>query len=175
MEIEEITPNASPRVHKRKLASDHFTHDPDCPPKRLSPFLNTPKQRRDERRKILKIASGKLRAIDDPEQFLRRSVLLNNQYRRLREDMIDEKKYGYGSCDYLANKNSSGLYSHTRPVSPCTRRPVLSEIEIGINFTHSAPVMCDNDFNKVDKITDDMSDILAQTVNNLITDNDDNT
>merc|ERR1719414_1681718 len=106
----------------------------------MSPFLNTPKQRRDERRKVLKMAATKLRAIDDPEHFLRRSVLLNNQYKRLRDDMLDEKKYGYGSCDYLVNMNSDGFYSHTTPVTSCIKRPALSEIELDNNLTQIGPV-----------------------------------
>lgn len=68
---------------------------------RISPFLNTPKQRKEERRKILKLSIHKMRAVEDPEHFLRRSVLINNTMKRLQRELREEKlrrgNGGYGS------------------------------------------------------------------------------
>lgn len=46
---------------------------------------------KDERRKVLKISISKLRLIDDPEVFLRRSVLVNNTLKKLQKEIRDEK------------------------------------------------------------------------------------
>ncbi|XP_064621311.1 uncharacterized protein LOC135484111 [Lineus longissimus] len=91
---------------KRKLEEE-----PDCAeaelglrPRKISPYLNTPKQRREERRKILRISVQKLRAIDDPELFLRRSVLINNTMKRMQQEIREEKmrKEFYGFTPYGA-------------------------------------------------------------------------
>lgn len=92
--------------------------------KRISPFLNTPKQRKEERRKILKMTVCKLKQIEDPEYFLRRSVLINNTLKKVQREIRDEKTksyQGYKSaiysdwenqpCDHLTNDDplSKGL------------------------------------------------------------------
>lgn len=107
---------------KRKLPVYDISHDPDYfAPKRYSPFTNTPKQRKEERRNIMKITAKKLKAIEDPEKFLRRSVLVNNQYRRLRKEMLDEKKYGYSCNAPLRHYETSVIVrTSSRPVSPVT-------------------------------------------------------
>ena len=58
---------------------------------RISPFLNTPKQRKEEKRKVLKMCIQKMRSVDDPEHFLRRSVLINNTMKRLQRELREEK------------------------------------------------------------------------------------
>ena len=65
-------------------------------PKRISALWNTPKQRRDDKRRVLRISVQKLRQIDDPEHFLRRSVLINNTMKRMQREIRDEKCHGYG-------------------------------------------------------------------------------
>ncbi|XP_060554641.1 uncharacterized protein LOC132715626 [Ruditapes philippinarum] len=61
---------------KRKADTEHCVEE-YIPPKRVSPFLNTPKEKKDERKNVLNI-SMKKKELDDPEIFLRRSVLINN-------------------------------------------------------------------------------------------------
>ena len=61
------------------------------PPKRVSPFLNTPKQRRDEKRKLLRTSINKLREIENAEVCLHRAVLLHNTVRKLQKQLRDEK------------------------------------------------------------------------------------
>ncbi|XP_061173982.1 uncharacterized protein LOC133183066 [Saccostrea echinata] len=71
------------------------------PVKRISPFHNTPKERKEERRKILKMSIQKLRQMEDPEYFLTRSVLINNTLKKLQQEIREEKKYqGYKNCIY---------------------------------------------------------------------------
>lgn len=73
------------------------------PPKRMSPFLNTPKERKEERRKVLRISIQKFRQMEDPEHFLRRSVLINNTLKKVQKEIRDEKQksfQGYKSCVY---------------------------------------------------------------------------
>ncbi|KAK3092709.1 hypothetical protein FSP39_006313 [Pinctada imbricata] len=72
------------------------------PSKRISPFLNTPKERKDERRRVLKISVQKLRSMEDPEHYLMRSVLINNTLKKVQKEIREEKKsyQGYKSCIY---------------------------------------------------------------------------
>lgn len=98
-----IPANANRGIKRKLTHEDVFSHDPVTfrPPKRrLSPFLNTPKQRKDDRRQVMRVSAAKLRAIDNPEAFLRRSVLINNQFKKLRKEVINEKQNGYKSCGY---------------------------------------------------------------------------
>jgi hypothetical protein len=76
--------------------------DPEGRPvKRISPFHNTPKERKEERRRILKMSVQKLRQMEDPEYFLTRSVLINNTLRKLQDEIREEKQYqGYKNCIY---------------------------------------------------------------------------
>ncbi|PSN35114.1 hypothetical protein C0J52_25955 [Blattella germanica] len=46
---------------------------------------------KEERRKVLKISINKLKKIEDPESFLRRSVLINNTMKRLQKEAREEK------------------------------------------------------------------------------------
>ena len=57
------------------------------PPKRISPFFNTPKERKDEKRKILKLSVQKIKLIENAELCLRRSVLINNTMTRMRHEL----------------------------------------------------------------------------------------
>ncbi|XP_033736012.1 uncharacterized protein LOC117324327 [Pecten maximus] len=88
---------------KRKLDSDTEDLIDRIPPKRISPFLNTPKERKEERRRVLKISIQKLRQMEDPEHFLRRSVLINNTLKKVQKEIREEKQksyQGYKSCIY---------------------------------------------------------------------------
>lgn len=60
------------------------------PAKRLSPLLNTPKQRKEEKRRILRLSAQKLRETQDPESCLRRSVLVNNTLLRIQRELRDD-------------------------------------------------------------------------------------
>lgn len=52
-----------------------------------SPIMYIPKLNwREERRHLLRISMAKIRGVDDPESYLRRSVLINNTVRRLQKD-----------------------------------------------------------------------------------------
>ena len=57
------------------------------PPKRISPFFNTPKERKDEKKKILKLSVQKIKLIENAELCLRKSVLINNTMQRLRHEL----------------------------------------------------------------------------------------
>ena len=95
--------------------------------KRLSPLLNTPKQRKDDRRRILRLSAQKLRATPDPETCLRRSVLVNNTLLRIQRELRDDappeaarsncrrylSRHGSGSAPWLQDAlNQSYLYSN---------------------------------------------------------------
>lgn len=80
-------------------------------PKRISPFLNTPKQRRDEMRKVLRMSANKFRQIEDHEACLRRFVLINNTVRKLEQEWLDDKRPSpssyaarFLSSDHLADE-----------------------------------------------------------------------
>lgn len=129
---------------KRKLEGEEF-EEIYVPPKRISPFLNTPKERKDERKRVLKICLQKLRQLDDPEVFLRRSVLINNTMKRLQSEVREEKAKN-------PKRNS--------------RRKELSGYSVLSNSCLSNSYLFDDPFLSGihEKITDDMTDTL---VNNL--------
>jgi len=56
------------------------------------PSMFTAKYRqREERKKILKMSLTKVKRIEDPESYLRRSVLINNTIKRLQREVREEK------------------------------------------------------------------------------------
>ncbi|XP_071161643.1 uncharacterized protein [Mytilus edulis] len=112
------------KIHKKSV--DCVLEKP--PTKRISPFLNTPKERKEERRKVLKITVQKLKLIDDPEHFLRRSVLINNTLKKVQKEIRDEKAKSYQgyksafyrSCDvsYLQWENqASAQFNNDDPLT----------------------------------------------------------
>ena len=60
--------------------------------KRLSPFANTPKEKKDFQRKILKLSIQKMKCISNVKLCLRKSVLINNTVKRLHAELKQEKK-----------------------------------------------------------------------------------
>ena len=60
---------------------------------------------KEERKRILKVSVRKLKDIDDPEVFLRRSVLVNNTMKRLQTEIREEK---------AAKRANSGRFVFTR-------------------------------------------------------------
>lgn len=111
------------------------------PSKRVSPFLNTPKERKDERKKILKISIKKLKQLSDPEFFLRRTVLVNNTTKRLQSELKEEKR---------RNKRRKYMNGYGVPNSNC-----LSDM-----YLYDDPFLC----GVHEKITDDMTDTLIKNV-----------
>ncbi|XP_045178143.2 uncharacterized protein LOC123538237 [Mercenaria mercenaria] len=129
--------NVNPHGVKRKAITTE-SGEVYMPSKRVSPFLNTPKQRRDERKKILEISIKKLRQLDDPEAFLRRTVLINNVTKCLQKELRQEK-YGtkpFSRCGVFNNNCMSDTYLFDDPF--------LSGVH--------------------EKITDDMTDTLINNV-----------
>ncbi|OQR73430.1 hypothetical protein BIW11_09738 [Tropilaelaps mercedesae] len=84
------TPPAAHQQVAQTLPDDVIMPSP--PARRRSLLMWNPRLRgKDERRKVLKISISKLRLIDDPEVFLRRSVLVNNTLKKLQKEIRDEK------------------------------------------------------------------------------------
>ncbi|XP_060554640.1 uncharacterized protein LOC132715625 [Ruditapes philippinarum] len=120
------------------------------PSKRVSPFLNTPKERKDERKNILKISVNKIKKLDDPEIFLRRSVLVNNLTKRLQTELRQEKQSSRKFSSY--------------------RRKCFSDYKVLNNSCLSDTYLEDDPFlsGTHEAITDDMTDTL---INNVLNDN----
>uniref|UniRef100_T1IQT4 SERTA domain-containing protein n=1 Tax=Strigamia maritima TaxID=126957 RepID=T1IQT4_STRMM len=86
-------------LNKRKAAvTDEISRTADLcdlflqqPAKKLSVYLNTKLRYKEERKRVLKLSISKLRQIDDPEVFLRRSVLISNTIKRLHREVREEK------------------------------------------------------------------------------------
>ena len=135
--------NARDHGIKRKVDSNESTID-YIPSKRISPFLNTPKQRKDERKKILKMSIRKIRQLSDPEKFLRRTVLVNNTMKRLQLELRDEK---------CRNKKRKSFNMYDVPTNNCL----------------SDSYLCDDPFlsGVNEEITDDMTETL---INNVLRD-----
>uniref|UniRef100_T1ITJ5 SERTA domain-containing protein n=1 Tax=Strigamia maritima TaxID=126957 RepID=T1ITJ5_STRMM len=93
---------------------DLFFHQPA---KKLSLLFNTKFYYKEERKRILKLSIGKLRQVDDPEVFLRRSVLINNTVRRLHRELREEK----------LNRTSRFINARTDEVKTTTQSPVSAK------------------------------------------------
>ncbi len=139
---------------KRKLTLIDYEEDYDPRPKRISPFHNTPKQRRDEKRKVLRMSIQKLRQIDDPEVFLRRSVLINNMTKRMQKELREEKRNGYGYGYYQSTFSSynecpieqdcfySSSPAHRKRLSSCSYEQQENETSSYINSQMSPSTPC---------------------------------
>lgn len=125
---------------KRKSDTNDCTLD-YIPTKRISPFLNTPKQRKDDRKKILKISIRKIKELNDPEIFLRRTVLVNNTMKRLQSELREEK---------VKTKRRKSFNLYGVPQNNC-----FSDL-----------YLCDDPFlsGVNEEITDDMTDTLINNV-----------
>ncbi|CAL1265217.1 unnamed protein product [Larinioides sclopetarius] len=75
----------------------HFTENVN------SPFLFFHRSMfKDERRRLLRISMAKIRGTEDPEIYLRRSVLINNTVRRLQSDVsVNYRCSSYPSTSFL--------------------------------------------------------------------------
>ncbi|XP_017772172.1 PREDICTED: uncharacterized protein LOC108559412 isoform X2 [Nicrophorus vespilloides] len=78
------------------------TYDDYCPPKSRPSMISPKYKQKEERRKVLKISLQKLKKIDDPENNLCRSVLINNTIRRLnkdgRDEILQKQQLNYPRC-----------------------------------------------------------------------------
>ncbi|GAB1608427.1 cell wall protein DAN4-like [Argonauta hians] len=152
------------RVMKRKLRDlvdsyrDEEFYLERPAPKRVSPFLNTPKQRKDERKRIVRLSVHKLRAMEDPENFLRKSVLINNVLRRLHQE-IREEKQGYTRFSGSLGLPTAG-YPYYRP-----RRIDYDMLGNSYLPTPAAFLFDEPCFpTETEKITDDMTDSLVRSL-----------
>lgn len=134
------------RGTKRKAGLEE-THT-SVPTKRISSLLNTMKNKKVERKKIIKMSFKKLKTIEDPEIYLRRAVLVNNTMKRLQDELREEKKRDR-RLGYRASKSFNRIYG-------------LSEECVFTTYLYDDPLSSETH----EKITDDMTDILVQNVLN---------
>ncbi|XP_045178079.1 uncharacterized protein LOC123538177 [Mercenaria mercenaria] len=133
-------PSTTKHGHKRKPDSTE-SEKVYIPSKRVSPFLNTQKERKDERKKILKISVQKLKQVDDPETFLRRTVLVSNTMKRLQMELRAEN---------LRTKNRKYFSGYRTLNNNCVSSSYLFDDPF-LSGVH-------------EKITDDMTDTLIYNV-----------
>jgi hypothetical protein len=133
---------------KRKADIEHCVEE-YIPPKRVSPFLNTPKEKKDERKNVLNISMKKIKELDDPEIFLRRSVLINNLTKRLQTELRQEKQSSWK----LSSNKRKCLSDYKVLNNSCLSDTYLDD-DPYLSGTHEA-------------ITDDMTDTL---INNVLND-----
>ena len=89
--------------------------------RRLSMLSNTKYKHKEERKKVLRISVNKLKAIEDPESTLCRSVLINNTMKRLQNEVRDEKNSKFRSQKWsndspVVNKPAKRNYEHVDEV-----------------------------------------------------------
>lgn len=89
---------------KRKYVDD------DVFPLNFRSYRHTVSPLLEEHNRVLHVSLDKMRFIDDPEAFLRRSVLINNLLRRLRTEILLQ-----GAWPFMAGSNPVSLT--TTPVS----------------------------------------------------------
>ena len=75
-----------------RISSHHLLGASRRLPPRITLLASSHKYKvKEERKRILKLSVKKLRAIEDPEAFLTRSVLINNTLKRLQTEVREEK------------------------------------------------------------------------------------
>ena len=131
---------------KRKLSVTNdtlFADGDDRMAKRISPFHNTPIQKKETKRRILKISMRKMREIDCPETYLRRSVLINNLARSLQDDLKDDKIWARwdwaGDVDTLPCRSPSPNPVTARDAQLLDARTVSSTCTLLTNACTSVP------------------------------------
>ncbi|XP_053316944.1 SERTA domain-containing protein 4 [Spea bombifrons] len=87
-------PITTPKItyFKRKYVEEEDYHPPlgSCSPKNISIF--------EERAHVLYMSLEKLKFIDDPEVFLRRSVLINNLMKRIHGEILLQNNWCFSAC-----------------------------------------------------------------------------
>ena len=143
-----------PRGLKRKSISCEF-EDTCFPKKRISPFMNTPMEKKDLKKKILKLSIQKMKGINNAELCLRKSVLINNTMKRLHAELKREKR----SVSYI----KTPVYSAcgVRRENICN---VLNNNCLSGSFLVDDPFLRGHE----DKITDDMTDTLVNNLENRL-------
>ncbi|XP_014665583.1 PREDICTED: putative uncharacterized protein DDB_G0271606 isoform X2 [Priapulus caudatus] len=93
-------PPQQQQQQKRKLCAVDWTDAHSQPPAKIAAAaapagaagIPRGSATREERKQVLKMSIGKLRQIDDPEVFLRRSVLIHNTMQKLQREVKEEKQ-----------------------------------------------------------------------------------
>ncbi|KAK6489418.1 SERTA domain-containing protein 4 [Huso huso] len=115
-------PVATSRIayFKRKYVEDEDSHPGlhNCC-QRVTPAF-------EERAHVLRVSLDKLRFIEDPEAFLRRSVLVNNLLRRLRAEILLQSDW----CFTPPSSASSPSASHCPWENPATRACFTSVLPV---------------------------------------------
>lgn len=88
---------------KRKASSLCGSDDVYIPRKRISPLLNTLKEK-DSKREVLDLSIQKMRSIENAELCLRKSVLINNTMKRLHSELEKDKNNHRYNSWYLVDK-----------------------------------------------------------------------
>lgn len=77
----------------------------------VSPIMYIPKFNwREERHHLLRISMAKIRGVDDPESYLRRSVLINNTVKRLQKDGAVSCRFQRPSSVHEKNSDESNKW-----------------------------------------------------------------
>uniref|UniRef100_G1K9E8 SERTA domain containing 4 n=1 Tax=Anolis carolinensis TaxID=28377 RepID=G1K9E8_ANOCA len=94
---------------KRKYVEEEEFHPPlsSCSPKTVSVF--------EERAHILYMSLEKLKYIDDPEVYLRRSVLINNLMKRIHGEIIMQNNWCFPACSFGTASAQEWFVSHDCP------------------------------------------------------------
>ena len=137
------------RVCKRKLFSCD-NGEVYIPSKRISPLSNTPKEKKDERKHLLKLSMKKLKEIDNAERCLRRALLIQNTVRQLEKEL---------QLDKQVKSWRNGVYT-AKTICRCN----ISSIAMEDYLMYHCP-----DINPVNEtIADDMTDTLMKNIEDKI-------
>ena len=150
----ESTDAYPPRGMKRKYIACE-DEETVMPKKRISPFSNTPMERKDLKKQILKMSIQKMKGINNAELCLRKSVLVNNTMKRLHAELKQEKR---------------SVSSIKRPVYYTCGMRQGNAFEVLNNNCSSETFLVDDPFlrGNEDKITDDMTDTLVDNLENRL-------
>lgn len=155
---------------KRKLSTVEWAENGHTqPPTKMSAVhrIGT----KEERKQVLKMSISKLRQIDDPEVFLRRSVLIHNTMQRLQREVREEKQLHVASsqqqlsrcCEQFTCYNSScSANSKCTDVSRVSESNSTCEDSQSSNNHRKNPVQSNCDTSREEECMTSLSDNIPE-------------
>ena len=124
-----------------RISSHHLLGASRRLPPRITLLASSHKYKvKEERKRILKLSVKKLRAIEDPEAFLTRSVLINNTLKRLQTE-VREEKASKKTIDY--NPSPYSFYSIEKAImGGMLAHVLLVVLDAGSHGLHALAAKC---------------------------------
>ena len=114
------------------------------PVKRISMLYNTPKQRKEQRKAIMRMSRAKLQQLGDVERNLLRSVQLNNTYRKMRSELREKCPYSPPSSPPFDIFADLASHEEASPAHRCSTKPEVRHNDV-TSYQRQTPIIDANE------------------------------